>query len=311
MARAVRAGVVNRRLRVLFFGTTGQLSTASLRALAEDHEIVGVVCAQRPAPPPTARAWVGRIVRSLVRHPPDGLTAIARARGAPLWYVDSRSELSSVQNCAAQHDLVCVSSFPWKVPESLLAQAPLGGINLHTSLLPRHRGPLTLFWVYHANDRETGVTVHRMTEAFDAGDILGQQAFELERGYPVDALNRRHVELGPGLLQRCAQSLARGDASPSPQDERLATYAPLVRPGDRMVDFAAWDAERVWHFLAGLFPRFIEPLADAESNAIRYTGVIGHEPGVTEGPLGTVRRLDETRLALQCRDGVVYLRASR
>jgi hypothetical protein len=74
-----------------------------------------------------------------------------------------------------------------------------------------------------------------------------------------------------------------------------------------MVDFSAWDAERVWHFLAGLFPRFLESLVDTDGRAIRYAGVMGHEIRPATAPLGTVSRVDRTRLALQCRDGVVYL----
>jgi methionyl-tRNA formyltransferase len=193
----------------------------------------------------------------------------------------------------------------------VLAAATLGGVNVHTSLLPRHRGPLPLFWIYHGNDREAGVTVHRMIDDYDAGEIITQHAFSLERGYPVDALHQRHVEVAPGVLRAAVRALADGTARPRPQDESLATAAPFVRPGDRMVNFDAWDVERVWHFLAGLFPRFIEPLADAEGRPLTYGGVTGFEPGEPRSRPGTATRTASDRLALHCRDGVVFLRQSR
>lgn len=301
---------MNRRLRILFFGSTGPLSLATLRALARDHDITAIVC-RRARPPHSPRAWAGRLARALRVWPPDAATAAARECGAPMLHLKSSSELTRLSDDAPRADLVCVAAFPWKIPDEVLAGVSLGGINLHTSLLPRHRGPLTLFWVYHANDRETGVTVHRMTGTFDAGDVLHQQAFPLERGFPVDALYSRYIEVGPELMRQSAQALAAGRAACYPQDEQLVTYAPIVRPGNRMVDFDGWDAERVWHFLGGLYPRFIEPLSDVEGHAIRYVGVIGHERGTPRRPVGTVSRMDETRLALQCRDGVVYLRAGR
>ncbi len=204
-----------------------------------------------------------------------------------------------------------MSGLPWKVPKAVLSVAPLGGVNVHTSLLPRHRGPLPLFWIYHGNDREAGVSVHLMTDSFDTGDIVGQHAFPLARGFPVDALHQRHVEVAPDVLRAAVRALAEGTARPHAQDESLATAAPYVRPGDRMVDFTSWNAERVWHFLAGLFPRFMEPLADDAGRPIAYSGVLGFEHGATRGAPGAVSRVGGDRLALHCRDGVVHLREAR
>lgn len=299
---------MSNRLRVLFFGTTGPLSLASLDAIRADHQIVGVVCA-RPAAPSGVHARIVRAARAMTRRAPHRVAALAARCGATLWQIGARRELPPAETlCARQPDVVCVAGFPWKVPTPVLAHTPLGGVNLHTSLLPRHRGPLTLFWVYHANDREAGVTVHRMTDDYDAGDILRQHAFPLERGYPVEALNRRHALVGPPIFCDVLQALADGTARARPQDETLATYAPMVRPGQRMVDFASWDAERVWHFLAGLFPRFIEPLEDGTGRTISYRGVTGYAAGPCAVPPGRVTPHARGALALQCRDGVVYLR---
>lgn len=296
-------------MRILFFGTGGLVSAASLRALATEHDVVGIVRANRSQPQGALRRIAGQVARWVRQH--DPLSEAARSLRVPESSVPSVRDDRFVRAMAARRpDLLCVAHFPWRLPEALLAIAPLGGINVHPSLLPRHRGPLPLCWVYHADDRETGVTVHHLTSQMDAGDIIARRSFALPRGYPVDDLNADNARVGAEVVVSSIRALAQGTADRVPQDESQVTLAPLVRPGDRLVDFDAWDAERVWHFLAGLWPRFREPLMDDVDTPVRYDGVLGFEVGSSMAPLGRVRQMDAGRLALGCRDGFVWLRTA-
>ena len=98
-------------------------------------------------------------------------------------------------------------------------------------------------------------------------------------------LNEDVARCGASLLRSAVEALAGGRAPRVAQDERAATYAPRVRPGTPMVRFDEWDVERVWHFLAGLSPRFREPLIDRAGHPASYQAVIGFE----RGPLGHAR----------------------
>lgn len=299
------------RLRIAFFGMEALLSAACLQALAAEHDVVAVVRARMTPRGGTARRVGGLLARRLGLRPSDTLTTAARANRVPQWTVPASSmgdARFSERLRRLRLDLVCVAHFPWRLPETVLGAARLGGVNVHASLLPRHRGPLPLFWVYYGDDRETGVTVHHMADRFDSGDIIVQRAFPLARGFPVDELNATNARVGGEVLPAAIRALARGDSSRRPQEDERATLAPRVRPGDRMVDFGAWDVERVWHFLAGLWPRFIEPLTDDGGRAASYKSVLGYERRPRQAPTGCVRQLDVERFALQCRDGVVLLR---
>jgi hypothetical protein len=99
--------------------------------------------------------------------------------------------------------------------------------------------------------------------------------------------------------------LARGQTPRIAQDERAATHAPRVRPGIPMVRFDEWDVERVWHFLAGLCPRFREPLSDSGGRPVPYEVVSGFERGASGTP-GNVETSGEG-WKLHCRGGVVRL----
>jgi len=238
---------------------------------------------------------------------------MARERGIPVHVATARDDPGLLRALrGADPDLICVSSYRWRLPAAMLELPRRGGINLHTSALPRHRGPEPLFWTYHGDDRTTGVTVHRLESRLDAGDVLCQETFALRRGYPVERLHEDAAVLGSSLLLRAAEMRLEG-ANGSPQDEARASWAPFVAPGSAMVDFETWDAERTWHFLAGLASRFREPLRDPGGRLVSYRGAPGYEPSAeppAAGALGRVEVRGDTGL-LRCRDGWVRLDLAR
>ncbi len=288
-------------MKVVLFGAGGPTPAAALQALAAKHSVIAVVRPQGPS----WRSRIGGWARSLGLRPADAFLAAARKAGIPVIHAhsggdpDVASELRSLSP-----DLICIASFPWLVAEALFSVPRLGAINLHPSLLPRHRGPNPYFWTYYHDDRATGVTVHVVTSRGDSGDILAQQPFPVSRGMPLEKLHDEASRRGAELLSQLADALEHGGASRTPQDPAAVTPAPRVRPGTPMVDFANWPAERVWHFLAGLYPHFQEPLAGAP-----YRAVAGFEVSQHSRAPGSVEAVPEG-WRLYCRDGHVMLSAT-
>jgi len=239
------------------------------------------------------------------------VTRLARAAGASELVVQSRDD-PRVEDLVAQlkPDLICVTGYPWLLGERILAAAPLGAINLHGSLLPRHRGILPLFWIYFHDDRETGVTLHWMTGEFDGGDIALQDRFTLPRGYDVEQLNHTNAHRGATLMKKALDDIAAGRAERIPQDATEVTLAPRIRPGSSMVDFNTWPVERVWHFLAGLSKRFREPLRDEDGNAVRYGRILGFTETRDHKSPGIVERRGRS-YALHCNGGIVHMTARK
>jgi len=288
-------------LRIALFCTASRFSLAALGELAARRLVAAVVLAQPPR-----RGLRGSLssIAGIRRMSP--VEAAARERRLPVILATaSNAEVVAEQLRAVRPDLIGVAIFPRLIPPEIVALAPLGAINVHPSLLPRHRGPLPLFWTYHADDRAAGVTVHHLNESFDAGDILLQESFPLPRAYPVAQLDEDVARRGASLLRSAVDAVACGRASRVAQDQRAATYAPRVTPGTSMVPFDEWDVERVWHFLAGLNPRFCEPLIDDAGRPARYQAVAGFE----RGPSGTAGTVESVAggWKLNCRGGVVLL----
>jgi methionyl-tRNA formyltransferase len=135
-------------------------------------------------------------VGAMVDHVPaelDVLLAARRESIAPL--------LASVRP-----DLVVCTGFPWKIPPDALAVPPLGWLNGHPSLLPRHRGPVPVAWAIREGDEEVGVTVHRMDAGLDTGAVMAQRSFPLGEYVEPDEFYGR---LGPILLEALGEALGK------------------------------------------------------------------------------------------------------
>jgi len=292
-------------LKIAFFGSGGEGTMIPLQAVTQRHQVIAVVRPKRP------RIWYRRAIWPFFRGSPtgteDSISNWAREQGVLLLSAASGRDLEVAAHLKRlAPDVICVSAFPWILSREILATARRSTFNIHPSLLPRHRGPVPLFWVYFHDDRETGVTVHQMNQRPDAGDILAQQASGLPRGFPVVRLHALNAVRGAGLLHGVLEKLESEEIRTMKQDERLATYAPHVSPGRGMVNFQEWQVERVWHFLAGLFPRFREPLLDSNHKAIRYESVLGYQAGDCSQPPGIVSRASHG-WNLYCRGGSIQL----
>jgi methionyl-tRNA formyltransferase len=147
-------------------------------------------------------------------------------------------------------DLICVATFPFILSPDVLQIAD--GINVHMSLLPRHRGPDPLFWTYLSDDHTAGVTVNWLNNRPDSGPILLQREIALARGHPIIDLYYELAAIGGELLAESVRLISEGNPPRIPQDDMNATAEPSRAAGTWRVDIENWPAERVWHVIRGL-----------------------------------------------------------
>ncbi len=141
-------------------------------------------------------------------------------------------------------DAVLSWFWPRKLPSAILSLPPRGAFNLHPSLLPRWRGADPTFWALRNGDETTGVTLHRMVAAYDAGPIVAQREVAISKRDDAWSLADRLKRPGLELLVQCAERLARGEAlDGAPQDEARATSAPLPTAEDLAVDWRGRAAD--------------------------------------------------------------------
>ncbi|MBE9109518.1 methionyl-tRNA formyltransferase [Nodosilinea sp. LEGE 07298] len=215
-------------MRLVFFGTP-QFAVPSLeRLLAEPGFEVAAVVTQ----PDRRRGRGNRVDASPVKQ--------AAVRAAcpvlqPARIKKDEATLTALE--ATQADVFVVVAYGQLLSARILDMPRLGSINGHGSLLPAYRGAAPIQWCIVNGDRVTGMTTMQMNLGMDTGDML------LKSHLPIGLLDTAG-EVAAALAQQCAdllvetlQGLQAGTLSPSPQDDTLATYAPLIQKEDYQLDW--------------------------------------------------------------------------
>lgn len=141
-----------------------------------------------------------------------------------------------------------------RLPMTLVHAARLGGVGVHPSLLPRHRGPDPTYWAIASGDEETGVTVHRIEEEYDTGEILAQERLRIDPMWNAWVLSRALDRPSLRLLRSTVARFARGeDVAGAPQDPAAATQAPFLDDAGCAIRWT-WSTARVLRHIRALAP---------------------------------------------------------
>ncbi len=172
----------------------------------------------------------------------------------PLW-VDRIREL--------QPDVIFSFYYRHMLSDEILSLAPLGGFNLHGSLLPRYRGRAPVNWALVNGETETGATLHKMVKRPDAGDIVGQQKVTIADNDTALTLHKKVLEAAQAVLKEQLPKLKNGTATFTKQDESQASYF-----GRR----TAADGEILWHKSAKEINNLVRAVTEPYPGAFSYLG---------------------------------------
>ena len=213
-------------MRILFAGTPA-LAVPSLTRAAHAHEVLGVLTS------PDQPSGRGReLARSAVKE-------AAAQLGLKVLQPEKLDESFLEQVRALSPDVLVVAAYGKIFRRSFLTLFPLGGINVHPSLLPRFRGPSPISAAILAGDPEAGVTIQRVARKFDTGDILAQERWPLKGDETTASLSEDLGARGAELLARVLDDMAAGTLPAGRvQDEEAATYCGTIRKEDGVV---RWD----------------------------------------------------------------------
>jgi methionyl-tRNA formyltransferase len=234
--------VATRSLRVVFFGTP-QFAVPTLdRLLASSHTVVGVV-----TQPDRPRGRGQKMSDAPVK-------ARAVGAGIPVLQPATLKDPGAVAAIAAlRADIGVVAAYGKILTEAILQTPPMGMVNVHASLLPRHRGAAPVHRAVMAGEGQTGVTIMRVVKALDAGAMLGVVHRSIDPDETSEDVERDLARLGAELLVPTLDRLATGPIEEIPQDDTRATYAPRLTKEDGLVDWSR-PAVDVHNLIRGLYP---------------------------------------------------------
>jgi methionyl-tRNA formyltransferase len=225
-------------MRIVFIGT-GEIGVPVLHSLlrSEKHQLVGVVT--QPDKPAG---------RDLVLQAPPIKAALAGSTVRILQPNRIKREETVADIRALQPDVIVVMAYGQILPRTVLEIPSVACLNLHASLLPKHRGAAPIQASILAGDKESGITVMYVDEGLDTGDIMLQSRLEIAANETGGSLHDRLAQIAPAALDQALRDLEKGDATRKPQNSSEASYAPKLERENGRID---------WTESAGLIERKI------------------------------------------------------
>lgn len=208
---------------IVFMGTPS-FAVPTLRALAQTYPVVGVVT--QPDRPTGRGQQVGM----------SPVKQLALQLNLPLLQ-PQKLHAAQAQLTAWKPDLIVVAAFGQILRPALLDLPPYGCVNIHGSLLPRHRGAAPILASILSGDAEAGVTIMQMAPGVDTGPMLSARSEPIRPDDTTATLAARLAEIGAALLMETLPAYLAGTLMPQPQDEALATLAPQLEKEDGHLDF--------------------------------------------------------------------------
>lgn len=212
---------------IVFMGTP-QIAAVTLEQLIQGPDTVAGVVTQPDRP-------AGRGQKSI----PSPVRRVAESHGIPVVAPEKIRAPEFLKTLMGwKPEIFVVVAYGRMLPKTILDLAPYGCLNVHYSLLPKYRGAAPAAWTIINGESTTGVTTMKLVEKMDAGPIYLQEATEVASGETTGSLQAKLTPIGARLLRETLRRLQEGLLMPQEQDESAATFAPILKKEDGLIQ---WD----------------------------------------------------------------------
>lgn len=228
--------------RIVFMGTPA-FAAVVLEGLLQDGW--NVVAAVTQPDRPRGR---GRKVM------PPPVSQVASANGILVLQPKQSRDSVFLEDLSDLHpDMMVVAAYGKILPLQVLSLPPLGCYNVHASVLPAYRGPAPVRWAIINGEKATGITIFRMDEGMDTGDVLVTESLEIDPKETAGELTERLARLAARMLTPALRDIVEGRARFVPQEHEKATVVPILKKGDGLIDWGL-PAESIRNRIRGLDP---------------------------------------------------------
>ena len=228
-------------MRLVFMGTPDFASAVLEKLIAEGFEIAAAFTrADKPK---------GR--KQELCAPP--VKEVALANNIPVYQPESLKHGAADIIKGFEPDAIVVAAYGRLLPKEVLDIPRLGCVNVHASILPRHRGASPIQSAILCGDKITGVTTMLMNEGLDTGDILEIAATEIGESETAGELFDRLAVIGADLVCHTLRGLEKGEITPQKQDDAAATYAAMISKQAAKIDFS-FSADQICNLVRGMNP---------------------------------------------------------
>lgn len=229
---------------------------------------------------------------------------LAEKHGIPVFQpLKLRDPAAVAQLQELQPELIVVVAYGQILPQAVLDIPRFGCINVHASLLPKYRGAAPISKAIVDGERETGVTTMHMDVGLDTGDMLVKRSLAIGENETAGQLHDRLALLGREAMEETLKRLCAGELVAETQDDALSNYAPMLKKGDGLIDWAQ-PAAVVHNLVRGLDP-WPGAYTHLSGEVLKVAGTcvdasLGGEPG-------SVLKADEQGVRIACGQGALVV----
>ncbi|MGN0342023.1 MAG: methionyl-tRNA formyltransferase [Roseburia sp.] len=280
-------------MRIIFMGTP-DFAVATLEAiLAAGHQVVLAVT-QPDKPKGRGKA---------MQFPPVKECAVAH--GIPVYQPRRIREPECVEYLREYApDIIVVAAFGQILPKEILTMPRYDCINVHASLLPKYRGAAPIQWAVINGDQVSGVTIQRMGEGIDTGDMIAKVEVPLDKKETGGSLFDRLAEAGAALCVEAMAAIEAGTASYTPQNEAEATHVSMIKKEFGSIDWRR-PAVEIERLIRGLNP-WPSAYTTLHEKTLKIWDATVREEN-TDAAAGTIVKADKKELWVQTGEGILIL----
>ncbi len=275
-------------MKIVFMGTP-DYAVPTLESLVSAGHTVAAVFAQPDKP-------VGR--KHTITPPP--VKVCAQKLGIQVYQPATLKNGEAAQQIKdIAPDVIVVVAYGKILPTEILSIPKYGCINAHASILPKYRGASPIQWCIVCGEQKTGITTMLMDEGMDTGDILETLTVEIGAEETAEELFERLAPLSAELTVKTLDDIESGAVKPVKQDNKEATYAPIINKEMALLDFKEKTAEEICNAVRGFYSW---PCAYFFYDGKRVKVIKAVTAERTAAAASTVTESGE-RLVIACKDG--------
>jgi len=284
--------IEKKHMRVVFMGTP-EFALPTLAGLIDNEvKIVGVFT-QPDRPKGRGRKLEASPVKQL-----------ALEHGLPVFQPQRLRDQDAVRQVRElRPELIVVVAYGQILPQGILDIPRYGCINVHASLLPRHRGASPINKAIIEGDPMAGVTTMQMDVGLDTGAMLVKKSLDVFSNEDAGELHDRLAQLGREAMDETLARLCAGTLNPEKQDDRCSTYAPMLKKEDGLIDWSR-PAAAIHNQVRGLYPW---PGAFTYLNG-EVLKIADTRIAQDSGEPGQVLALDKCGVVVACGEGSLQIR---
>ena len=269
-------------MNILFIGSEGHLSYIPLRALIESkHNVCAIVVENN-----TVSDFNVTTSGSIQTLAINNSIPLAKSNEIPIY----------------EPDIILVSCYSRRVPQFILSLAKKGCFNIHPSLLPKFRGPAPLFWQFRQGVNNFGVTIHRMTEEFDTGNIVSQQAINMPDGINKNEATKMLAYVACELMLKILDNIE--NISDIKQSNEFSSYQSYPIESDYTVS-TLWPAKRIYNFINAYKGSGVSFLCEVNEKKFKLIDALSYQEEPYNGMAGKTIVLQEDNITMACMNSYI------